>query len=113
MNHRFYPGCNTFLQDQFYVCFVVIKPSRDLQPAAVDPSITLLSVRDGQGDVSVCHPAQHLVTGGFLEPHRALVRGEDGVGAFGHGHAASSPAETQDAISLEVVQAGQSHIVSI
>lgn len=101
----------TFLHDQVYVDFIVVEPPWDLDPAAVHPSITPLSVQDGQGHISVCHPAQQLVPGGLPEKHSPIHGGEDGVGAFGHGHLPLSPTETQDAVSLGVIPTGQSHIV--
>lgn len=100
----------TFLHDQVCVDLFVIEPPWDLQPAAVHAGIAPLSVQDGQRHVSVCHPAQQLVPGGLPEEHSPVLRGEDGVGAFGRGHESSSPTEAQDAVSPGVIPAGQSDI---
>lgn len=57
----------TFLHDQVCVDFKVIEPPWDLDPAAVHTSISPLSVQDGEGHISVCHPAWQLVPGGLPE----------------------------------------------
>lgn len=102
----------TFHHAQVYVELVVIEPSWDLHSAAVRASISPLSVNDGQGHVSVRHPSPQQVPGGLPVEHGPVLGGQDGVGTFGHGHLPPSPAETLDAVSLGVIAAGQSHIVT-
>lgn len=84
----------TFLHDKVYVGLMVIEPPWDLHPAAVHPSISPLSVHDGQGHVSVCQPSQQLVPGGLPITHSPFLEGENGLGAFGYGHLILSPTET-------------------
>ena len=102
----------TLLNEQLDVDLVVIEPARDLHPAAVLPTITPPSVQDGEGHVSVSHPAQQLVPGRLQEQH-GPVRRENGAGTFGAGHFRPSPTEWQGAVSLGVVPAGQRHVVPI
>lgn len=43
----------TFFYDQFNVDLMVIKPPRNLNPAAIYPSIFRLSIEDGQRQISI------------------------------------------------------------
>lgn len=52
-----------------------------------------------------------LVPGALPVGHPAVLGGQDGVSAFGHGHLPSSPAEARAAAGLGVIATWQSHIV--
>lgn len=65
--HRF------FLHVQVYVDLQVIEPAWDLDPAAVHTSIALLSVKNSQRHIPVCHTAQQLEPGGLSQTHLPIL----------------------------------------
>lgn len=101
----------TFFYDQFNVDLMVIKPPRNLNPAAIYPSIFRLSIEDGQRQISICHLAQQLVPGGPSVRHSLTGGGKDGVGTFGRGHPVFSPTKTQDSMGFGVIPTCQRDIV--